>query len=196
MAALAVAALVAVIVAMSGDDSSTTDAEATAFDRAEATVDGTPLPVLPEAGDDPAVGRAAPVLQGQDLDGGQVTQPTSGRPTIILFLAHWCPHCQREVPLVQEWSDAGQLPEDVDLVAVATGITSSRPNYPPSAWLEREHWTAPTIADASGAAAEAYGLSAFPFWVAVDAQGTVVERRTGELSLAEIEELAAAATSP
>src|SRR4029450_5388117 len=103
-----------------GESSPTTHAEAPAFDRAEATVDGTALPVLPEAGDDPAVGRAAPVLQGQDLDGGQVTQPTSGRPTIILFLAHWCPHCQREVPLVQEWSDAGQLPEDVDLVAVAT----------------------------------------------------------------------------
>ena len=184
IAAVIVAALVAFVVVMvTGDDDSTA---MTDFDTAEATVSGSALAPLPADGPDSAINHTAPVISGNGRDGERLTAPESGRPTVLLFLAHWCPHCQAEVPVVQDWLDAGNLPDEVDLVGVATAMSADRPNYPPSAWLDREKWDVPTIADATGVAARSYGLSAFPFWVAIDGSGKVVERRTGELSPAEI----------
>jgi cytochrome c biogenesis protein CcmG/thiol:disulfide interchange protein DsbE len=188
--AIVLAALAAVAVALTSDDG----AEATAFDEARATVDGTALVPLPDTGADPAVGQTAPVVEGRTRDGTTLRTPTEGQPTVVLFLAHWCPHCQREVPVVQGWIDAGEWPEGVDLVAVSTAVDPARPNHPPSAWLERERWSTPTIADADATAAAAYGLTGFPFWVAIDDQGVVVERRSGELSLDQLVALADAAS--
>ena len=71
------------------------------------------------------------------------------------------------------------MPEGVDLVSVATSIDPTRPNYPPDAWLQREGWTAPVIADTTNAVAEAYGLTAFPYWVFVGPDGKVVARAIG-----------------
>lgn len=170
-------------------------APATSFDRALTMVEGDPLDSLRDPTRDPAVGEAAPVIQGTDMNGDAVAAPAPGRPTILLFLAHWCPHCQAEVPQVQEWIDDGRLADEVDLVGVATATSSSRPNYPPSAWLDEEGWTLPTIGDASGAAATAYGVSDYPSWVVVDGDGTVVARRTGELTSAQMTRLATVAAS-
>jgi cytochrome oxidase Cu insertion factor (SCO1/SenC/PrrC family) len=180
---------VAFTVASGGDDD---DTATSTFDTSAAAVTpGTPaLPPLPEAGADPAVGRAAPPIEGIGRDGEELSLPATGRPTILVFVAHWCPHCQAEVPRLQQWIDEGALPEGVDVAAVATAYDPSRPNFPSSAWLEREGWTPPTVADADGAAAGAYGLTSFPYWVAVGADGTVVERRTGELTLQEVTDMA------
>jgi hypothetical protein len=49
----------------------------------------------------------------------------------------------------------------------------------------------PVIVDPDGEIADAYGLSAFPYWVAVDRNGRVVGRRTGELPVSEIEAIVA-----
>lgn len=187
-AALVLAVAVTVATGGGGDDT----AAATDFDTSPAAVDAGSgvLPALPDGGDDPAAGQAAPRVEGVGRDGEAVTLPATGRPTILVFLAHWCPHCQREVPQLQGWLDEGQLPEGVDVAAVATGFDPAKPNYPASAWLDREGWTPPTVADADGSAAATYGLTSFPFWVAVDGDGTVVERRTGELTLQEVTDMA------
>ncbi len=101
----------------------------------------------------------------------------------MVFLAHHCPHCQAEVPRIVDWASQGLVPAGVDIYGVATGTTSSRENYPPSAWLEREGWPFPTLADSDEyAAAEAWGLTSYPYFVALDADGKVVERASGELT--------------
>jgi thiol-disulfide isomerase/thioredoxin len=132
--------------------------------------------------DDPAVGRPIPAVEGRSFDGTPVNIKADGRPKLIVFLAHWCPHCQREVPVVQAWLDANGMPAGVDLISVVTAIDPNRPNYPPDAWLAREHWSVPVIVDADGQIATRYGLTAFPFWVAVRADGTVAHRVAGELT--------------
>ena len=72
---------------------------------------------------------------------------------------------------------------DLRLVAVATGTNKQAPNYPPVAWLKREAWTGDVVLDDKEAsAAGAYGLDAYPFLVAIDAQGNVAGRTSGELS--------------
>ena len=139
LAAVVVAALAALVVTLVNDDESA----ATNFDGDIAAVDGDALVPLPATGTDPALGQEAPVVRGHGLTGKLVTAPVTGKPTVVLFVAHWCPHCQREVPVVQDYVDAGRVPRGTSLVAVATAIDPSRPNYPPSEWLEREGWTSP-----------------------------------------------------
>jgi thiol-disulfide isomerase/thioredoxin len=152
--------------------------------RQAPVVSGTSLPVFSSASGDVAVGQTVPT----------VTSPTAsiqlnGKAKILLFLAHWCPHCQAEVPVVQDWIDSGNLPGDIDLISVSSSIDPNRPNYPPNEWLEREGWTAPVIVDESGTVADAYGLPAFPYWVFVNADGTVAGRLIGELAASDLDRI-------
>ncbi|MEX2655172.1 MAG: TlpA disulfide reductase family protein [Acidimicrobiia bacterium] len=143
----------------------------------EIAVAGQALPQHDSGVADPAVGVPAPAITGEAMS---VEPGTS--PTIVLFLAHWCPACQAEVPALTDWVEAHGLPVGVDLIAVATASSPSRGNYPPSIWLERERFPFPVIYDdEAGTAAAAYGLSAFPFWVVLDSDGLVVERFSGQL---------------
>ncbi len=150
-------------------------------------ITGTPLAELQNPSGDPAVGRPAPVVAGSGFDGSATGIAADGRPKVVIFLAHWCPHCQAEVPVVQEWIDANGMPAGVDIVSVVTAIDRGAPNYPPDAWLAREGWTVPVIVDPTNSVAGAYGLSAFPFWTFIGADGTVKARTTGELSVADLE---------
>ena len=153
------------------------------------TITGTPLATFEGADGDPAVGQPAPEVIGKDFTGKPVTIAADGRPKVVVFLAHWCPHCQQEVPVIQAWVTAGGVPTGVDLVSVATGIDPSAPNYPPEAWLAREGWTVPVIVDPTNSVAAAYGLSAYPFWVFIGPDGNVRARTTGGLATADLEAL-------
>ena len=154
-------------------------------------VSGAPLPQLgPEP--DPGVGRPMPELRGTAFDGQPVRIIRDGKPKVVVFLAHWCPHCQREVPRLAAWLRGGRGPLGVDVYAVASATKREAPNYPPSAWLKREGWPAPVLVDdEKGAAAMAVGLSGYPFFVLVDRAGTVVHRHSGETSIPELERLIA-----
>jgi thiol-disulfide isomerase/thioredoxin len=154
------------------------------------------LPAFASTTNDAAVGRPIPEVDGRSFDGTPVRIAADGRPKLIVFLAHWCPHCQREVPVVQAWLDANGMPAGVELISVATAIDPNRPNYPPDAWLAREHWEVPVIVDADNQIATRYGLTAFPFWVAVAADGTVAQRLTGELTPDQLDALVASLSSP
>jgi thiol-disulfide isomerase/thioredoxin len=175
--AVLVALVVAVAVSAGGDDDGGDGGDV--VQTADVTVEGEELPTF--AGrPDAAVGTTAPTLAGRSFDGTPV-EVAPGRPTIVLFLAHWCPHCQAEVPLLVEHFADGGLPDDVDVVAVSTAVDRPRGNYPPSAWLEEEGWPTPVLVDSSdNEAAAAYGLPGFPYLVALDASGEVVARLSGE----------------
>lgn len=184
--------IIAVLATRGGNDSDKTAAEAS--ETRPVTVSGDALPAFVNPDADAAVGLQAPVLGGETFDGKKITIGDSGKSTLVVFVAHWCPHCQREVPFLKSYFDLHGLPEGVDVLAVSTSINADRPNYPPSKWLDREGWEIPTMVDAddSGAAA-AWGLSAFPYFVALRADGTVAARVTGELEAPQLEALFAAA---
>ncbi len=154
-------------------------------------VSGQPLPALPTSGADPAVGQTIPTITGVTFDGSPMTIGPSDGPAVIFILAHWCPHCQAEVPRVQQWIDSGGAPQGVKLVTLTTSISSTRPNFPPSAWLEREHWTPPVLVDdANSTGLSALGMDSFPGFVFVKADGTVLARTTGELAVDQIASVA------
>ena len=157
------------------------------------------LPLMPQDTtlDASATGFENPQVVGEDFDGETVRMVNDGRAKAIVFLAHWCPHCQAEVPRVQQWLDETGGVEGVDIYSVATSMNSGRPNYPSSEWLAREGWTPPVIRDdQDNSVFIAHGAGGFPFWVFVQADGTVFGRVSGETTIPELqaimEQLAAA----
>lgn len=156
----------------------------------EVTVDGTALPRFADQANDPAVGEIAPEVTGIDFAGNEVSIEHDGTPKAVLFLAHWCPHCQREVPAVQSWLDATGGVEGVEIVSVATSMNSAQPNFPPSSWLEREGWQQDVIRDdTDNSVYVAYGAGGFPYWVFIDGDGTVITRSAGEIDINALEQL-------
>jgi cytochrome c biogenesis protein CcmG/thiol:disulfide interchange protein DsbE len=185
-ALVVVVAVIAVVVTRSGSDS---NASAAGPQTYPVTVTGDALPTMPDSGTDAAIGKVAPTLTGQSLfDGTPLTiNPGDGKATLVVFVAHWCPHCQREVPLLVQWMSSGQKPADLDVVAVSTANNLSDQNSPASAWLQRENWPTPVLADSSDdVAAQAYGLPGYPYLVVLGTDGTVKARTSGELSLADL----------
>jgi cytochrome c biogenesis protein CcmG/thiol:disulfide interchange protein DsbE len=180
---IVVAGVVAVVLAATGDDGRSGRPGATVEVASDVSVEGAPLPDYPPSGRDPAVGKAAPTIRSVDFRGRRVTAGgATGSPYALVFLAHWCPHCQAEVPRLVSIGGGGRI-QGVDVVGVATGTSRTSPNYPPSAWLDREGWDyAVVVDDDRASAANAYGLTGYPFMVFVDASGTVVGRISGEVS--------------
>ncbi len=159
---------------------------------------GEPLPPYPMEGDDPAVGMTAPVLIGETFDGEPVRLDASvDGPTWVVFLAHWCPHCNDEIPVINQLRDEGRIPDGVDVVGVSTAFNPGRPNWPPGEWLDELDWTFPAIPDGidiereTYIAADAFGIGGFPFSVLIDGDGTVVERWSGGRPIDELESLVA-----
>jgi thiol-disulfide isomerase/thioredoxin len=188
---VAVVAVVAIVLSQ-GSSGATTNPSPSIAQVIEPTVTGDALPKFDGAVADPAKGLAGPLVQGHDYQGDPVSIAPTGRPTMIIFAAHWCPHCQREVPIIQAWVDAGRVPSDVDLISVSTAIDPTQPNYPPEAWFEREGWTLPIIVDPTNTVAVAYGLASYPYFVILDGAGNVFARLSGEIPVSDLERILAA----
>ena len=154
----------------------------------EITVEGANLPFLEDPSADPAVGAGAPTVSGGDWDDNQYSIAADGRPKIVIFLAHWCPHCQVEVPVVQDWINSGGLPSDVDMYSITVLSEKLRPNWPSQDWLEDEGWTVPVIMDdAQSSAVLAYGMRGTPFYVVLDGENTNLGRFSGEVGVGGLE---------
>jgi len=179
-AAIAIAAIVAVATQSSSDDVVTGVEE---FNSVE--VVGDPLPEYSDSASDTAIGMTAPILTGKGFTGNTiVTGP--GAPTLLVFLAHWCQYCQREVPLLVQWNRDGLVPSGLDVIAIATSTDPASPNFPPSEWLAREEFPPlwPVMTDSGEkTAANAMGVSGFPFFVLLDSRGKVALRISGEIEM-------------
>jgi len=149
----------------------------------ETTISGDALPEYAGENDiNISVGLQAPLFSGPDQNSEIISLEKNGKSKILLFLAHWCPHCQAEVPIVQEYIDTFGLPADVEVIGILTSIDRSRDNYPPHDWLAKEGWSETQIYDLDREIGTVYGLNAFPYWVTLDKDLKVVNRVTGKLT--------------
>ena len=146
-----------------------------------------PLPRL-EAQPDPAIGTALPLIEGQSFDGEPISLggATDG-PTLLVFLAHWCPHCNDEIPELIELRNRDGIPADMTVIGVSTGVDNTAPNYPPSEWLVDKGWPWDAMADDPDSTAFVYaGGSGFPYLVVLDAEGNVLARDSGTKSAEDL----------
>lgn len=148
---------------------------------------------IPDGGVDDAVGKTPPQLVGLDRSGDPITiDPATAGPAMLVFLAHWCSHCNNEVPRINELRDDGAFPDELNIIGILTGSNPQAPNWPPTDWIVDMDWTYPTFVDGidleieSFVAYEAYGVGGFPFVVLLDEDGTVAYRWSGESGPGEI----------
>lgn len=154
------------------------------------TVTGAALPVMGADGSDSAIGIVAPTIAGASFDGSPI-EIAPGRATLLVYAAHWCPHCQAEVPLLVDWQASGDVPAGLQVIGIATATDPKQNNYPPSDWLQDERWPWPVLADSElGEAGAAMGVDGYPFFVLLDAQGRVTWRASGEIAIDVIAEQA------
>jgi cytochrome c biogenesis protein CcmG, thiol:disulfide interchange protein DsbE len=195
--AVVVVVFVVALVLTGGDDDTSSTSGLTFAPGADirefqgVVVDGDALPKAPEGGGDTAIGADAPGMSGFGFDGTPINiVPGDGEPYMLVYLAHWCPYCNSEVPELIEWYESGRVPADLRVVAVATGTDQNAPNYPPSRWLVDFGWPWEAMADSpSFVARDTYGLSGYPFIVIVDGDGKVVLRTSGEKSADVVDQM-------
>ncbi|MEY4340256.1 MAG: hypothetical protein RLZ14_2106 [Actinomycetota bacterium] len=157
------------------------------------TVTGDPLPAFESGGGtDPAVGLAAPVIDGLNFNGEKISLNSADGAYMVVFLAHWCPHCNAEVPRLLQWKHSGAVPADLRVIGVATAVSPVSPNYPPAQWFSNKGWEWPVMVDEKqgdarpGKAAEAFGASGWPYFIIVGKDGKVKVRVSGEISVADL----------
>ena len=147
------------------------------------TAEGDNVPTLDDTVDpDPAIGTAFPTIDGQSFDGTPVSiGGASDGPTLVVYLAHWCPHCNNEIPELIELDNRDGVPSDMRVVGVSTAVDNTAPNYPPAEWLDDKGWPWEAMADdANSSAFVLSGGSGFPYLVILDADGNILARDSGE----------------
>lgn len=172
-----------------GDSTAAADAVDPGAETSAIEIVGDAIPSMPDrfsvsdAETDPFYGQVAPTLIGTDFDGAEVRIEPDGAAKAIYFVAHWCPHCQEEVPLIQSLIDEGAVPEGLEIYAVSTLVDSGSGNYPPSAWLSGEGFTPVQVRDTENSdAIRGFGGSSIPYVVYLDADHRLVARSSGNQS--------------
>ena len=127
---------------------------------------------------------AAPGFDLEDLRNARTRVALSrlrGRPIVVNFWASWCVPCRKEMPALQAMHErfAGR----VTIVGVDTNDARRD-----ALRFAREVGVMYRLAfDPASSASARYGVVGLPSTVFIDASGTLVERRLGEMSSAEFE---------
>jgi thiol-disulfide isomerase/thioredoxin len=188
----AIAVIVGIIVGVTGENSNTGKV------TQNATISGDNLLAMPQSEtliptSDPAIGATIPTVNGRSFDDSAVVIKP-GSPQLLVFAAHWCPHCQKEIPEIVSWRASDVIPAGVKVTAVSTAVDKARGNYPPASWLKEVNFKEPVMADTTAnRVANAFGVRGYPTIIAVTADGKVALRGSGELGQADIARLVAAA---
>lgn len=123
------------------------------------------------------IGRPAPALSVPKVGGGTIDLATlKGKPVWINFMATWCPSCQDEFPLMNEF--ATRYADD-GLVVVAVDVRESEAAV--TAFADGLGATFPMGLDADGSAHGDWAALALPVHFWVDAEGIVRHGAVGGL---------------
>jgi cytochrome c biogenesis protein CcmG/thiol:disulfide interchange protein DsbE len=155
---IALAAVFVVVLVATRDDSSTQ------------TISQRPPPVA-----SPVPGTPAPDFSVTAKDGSVLTKANiMGKPTMMIFFASWCPHCNNEAPLLK---DLATKNPDVNFVAI--GVFDRETADDIYKFQSKHDLPFPTYSD-GGKAASAYGIYSYPTLMAVDKTGTIKDVEMGE----------------
>lgn len=199
----AIAIGVGVILTRGGDDTPEVEYRMPQLDFGDVTITGE---LLPEVNDQTGVtaahsiGLPAPVISGTDYFAEPTTiDAATDGPTLVVLLAHWCSVCNAEIPRLNEWRDAGDVPEWLDVIGVGSAVNPDAQHFPAGLWLQRMDWTWPVLADVdfttdyANSATRALGSGGYPGFVLIDGNGVVVWKHNGAVGIDSLNQVIAAA---
>lgn len=143
-------------------------------------------------GDEPSplLGRAAPAVVGEALDGSSFDiDDHRGRWVLVNFFAVWCVPCRVEHPDLVAFDEAHADAGDVQVVSVAF---QERPENLRS-FFEANGGDWPVLGEETGPIAVSWGVTGVPESFLVSPQGVVVHRFVGGVTLEELESVLAQA---
>jgi len=94
-----------------------------------------------------------------------------GQPTLLAFWAPWCKVCQKELPVLSEFS---QHEKPAQLRILSIGFADSRGNVEEFVKARQAVFVFPTAFDEGNHMARSYRINATPTFVVVNDQGSVV----------------------
>jgi|GEM_PF-80409 len=119
-------------------------------------------------------------FSGTNFDGESVSVSPDGRIKVVYFLAHWCPHCQAEVKVVQQIINDGLKPDDLDIYSVSTLVRLDPSEPSPQRWLESVGWSSPVVRDdESSKLFKELGGRGTPYVIYLDGENKIIERVSG-----------------
>ena len=134
-------------------------------------------PAATRVADSPLIGRTAPEISGQSVDGRAVRlSAMRGRYVVLNFFATWCVPCQREHPELREFSD--EAGGKAEVVAVIFDDDPARVRQ----FFEQRGGDWPVVDDPEGKVALDYGVRGPPESFLIAPNGVVVSRIVGEVT--------------
>lgn len=127
------------------------------------------------------VGKQVPVFTLNSLEGVKTTVGKANKVTVINFWATWCPPCRQEMPeLNRFWH---KYEQSVDFYAVNIEEQPEKVK----AFMDKGQYTMPVIMDHKGEVAKTFSINAVPTTVVVDKNGIIRYRKSGTVTLNELE---------
>ena len=113
----------------------------------------------------------APELSLKTLGGQALRLARSGTVTELLFVARWCPPCEKAVAGARRRLGAFQR-KGYRLIVVGTSRRESLEQF--HRWTSRMSLRGPVVFDEGGRAEGAFGAELLPWYVVIDAQGRII----------------------
>jgi cytochrome c biogenesis protein CcmG/thiol:disulfide interchange protein DsbE len=132
----------------------------------------------PQHIESPLVGHPAPPFALQAVGSGQTIDLTRlrGRPIVVNFWATWCLPCYQEHPVLVE--NARAIGSDVQFLGVVFNDSEDKI----MTFLRQRGSAYPTVLDAQGKTAIAYGVGGVPETFFIDRQGVIVAKFAGPMT--------------
>lgn len=154
----------------------------------------------PLAAGDPEIGKAAPEISGTNIQNGKevALSDFEGKATLVTFWAHWCPFCQKELPVIQQVYEQDKDKYNFLTVSLNEGQQPAKPEFASAqAFIKTNGMTMPTIRDESDTIGKAWNITSYPTLYVITPDGKVAQKLTGAQTAAEIDAaLAEAAAAP
>lgn len=129
---------------------------------------------------------AAPDFTVYDMEGNAVSLSSmQGKPVVVNFWASWCGPCKSEMPDFQKAYEQHGEAVHFMIVNMTDGMQETKEKA--KAYVDKQSFTFPVYYDTDMDAAMAYGVNTIPATYFVAADGSLIARANGAISLATLE---------